>query len=652
MISEHASPLAALGGVDAGGQNVHVAALARGLARRGHRVEVFTRRQDDSSPERVELAPGATVVHVPAGPPTELPKDELLPYMEEFGRWVREEWKRAEVPDVVHAHFWMSGLAALSAGRACGVPVVQTFHALGTVKRRFQGADDTSPADRLRLERDLAHGVDRIIATCTDEVAELRAMGVSPERVRIIPCGVDTARFHPVHDLPPDRAAADAAPASGTGTPLASDAGGGFASGTDAGPDDEPASEVPRRRRARLLLVGRMVPRKGFDTAIRALALLPDAELVIAGGPTRAEVEHDPEAVRLMAIAEEVGVADRVVFLGQVPHAEMPGVYRSVDIVLATPWYEPFGITPLEAAASGRPLVGSAVGGLLDSVADGVTGRLVQPRDPRALADAIRAILADPVLAARLGAEARVRALERFDWDIVSAATEQALTEVVEEARAANPHRQAECDAARIAPAWLDQHEQEFRDGLEGLRADWPLIQQWGEELATSLLRGGRCLAAGNGGSAAEAQHLTGELVGRFLRERRPFSAISLHAESSSFTAILNDYGPDEVFARQVEGHGRPGDILVLLSTSGASSNVLHAAKRGHELGLQVWALTGPAPNPLASIADSALAVPAASTAAVQEIHLLAVHALCAAFDQVLASRGLLTAAVPAGSLA
>jgi type III pantothenate kinase len=632
MISEHASPLATLGGVDAGGQNVHVAALARGLTRRGHVVHVYTRRDDPDLPERVELAPGATVVHVPAGPARALPKDELLPYMEEFGRWVRDEWRRTELPDVVHAHFWMSGLAALVAGRACGVPVVQTFHALGTVKRRFQGADDTSPADRLRLERDLAHDVDRIIATCTDEVAELRAMGVSPDRVRIIPCGVDTARFHPGHDLPA------IAPALVTGPAESALA--------------EPATG-DRGRCKRLLLVGRMVPRKGFDTAIRALALVPDAELVIAGGPARAEVEQDAEARRLMTVAKEVGVEDRVVFLGQVPHAEMPDVYRSVDVVLAIPWYEPFGITPLEAAASGRPLVGSAVGGLLDSVADGVTGRLVQPRDPRALAEAVRGLLADPTLAARWGAEGRVRALERFDWGIVSAATEQALAEVVEEARVANPHRRAECsDVPRLAPAWLDQHDEELRQGILGLRADWPVVQQWGEELATALLRGGRLLVAGNGGSAAEAQHLTGELVGRFLRERRPFSAISLHAESSSFTAILNDYGPDEVFARQVEGHGRPGDILVLLSTSGASSNVLHAAKRGHELGLQVWALTGPAPNQLASIADSALAIPAGSTAAVQEVHLLAVHALCAAFDQVLASRGLLTAAVPAGSLA
>ncbi len=154
----------------------------------------------------------------------------------------------------------------------------------------------------------------------------------------------------------------------------------------------------------------------------------------------------------------------------------------------------------------------------------------------------------------------------------------------------------------------------------------------------------GRLLAAGNGGSAAEAQHLTAELVGRWCRDRRPFSAIALSAETSSLTAILNDYGPEEVFARQVEAHGRPGDVLVLLSTSGSSSNILHAAKRGHELGLRVWALTGPAPNPLAGLADRTLVVDAPSTAAVQEVQLVAIHAVCAALDDELASRGLMSA--------
>jgi type III pantothenate kinase len=140
-------------------------------------------------------------------------------------------------------------------------------------------------------------------------------------------------------------------------------------------------------------------------------------------------------------------------------------------------------------------------------------------------------------------------------------------------------------------------------------------------------------MAAGNGGSAAEAQHLTAELVGRFVDERRPLSALCLSAETSSLTAIVNDYGADEVFARQVQAHGRPGDVLVLLSSSGRSPNLLTAAQRARAAGVRVWAMTGNRPNPLADRADEALAVRARTTAVVQEVHLAAVHALCAAVD-------------------
>ncbi|WP_410055479.1 SIS domain-containing protein [Phycicoccus sp. M110.8] len=171
---------------------------------------------------------------------------------------------------------------------------------------------------------------------------------------------------------------------------------------------------------------------------------------------------------------------------------------------------------------------------------------------------------------------------------------------------------------------------------MDSLCAQGDVVRRWGEDLATALSAGSRVLVAGNGGSAAEAQHLTAELVGRFREDRRPFSALALTAETSSLTAILNDYGPDEVFARQVEAHGRPGDVLILLSTSGSSSNVLHAAKRARDLGVLVWGLTGPAPNPLAALCDAVVAVDAPSTAAVQEAHLMAVHGLCAVFDEAL----------------
>jgi D-sedoheptulose 7-phosphate isomerase len=160
-----------------------------------------------------------------------------------------------------------------------------------------------------------------------------------------------------------------------------------------------------------------------------------------------------------------------------------------------------------------------------------------------------------------------------------------------------------------------------------------PQLREWARQLADLYARDGRLLACGNGGSAAEAQHLTGELVGRFRTERRPLSAIALHADSSAATAILNDYGNDEVYARPVRAHGRPGDVLVAFSTSGASANVLAAARAASEAGLQVWALTGPAPNPLASLADSVITVDGPNTATVQEIHLSLVHALCIALD-------------------
>ncbi len=597
MVSEHASPLAALGEADAGGQNVHVAELALGLARMGHEVLVYTRRDDPSLPERVAMAPGVWVVHVPAGPPRTLPKDDLLPLMDAFGDWMAADWQRTGDPDVVHGHFWMSGLAALRAGRARGVPVAQTFHALGSVKRRHQGKADTSPPERLDLERRVAEEVDAIVATCRDEVEELSRMGVRTAHVHVVPCGVDTAHFSP------------------------------------SGPTWDHG--LPGGRRARLLAVGRLVERKGFDLAVRALAELPDAELVVVGGPPAERLDADPEARRLRTLAEELGVQDRVVLTGQRPHEAMPAIYRSADVVLAVPWYEPFGITPLEAAACGRPLVGTSVGGLLDSVADGVTGRLVPPRDASALASAVRDLLADKEGAARMGRRARRRAVELFDWSVVAARTEDVLAATVSAASTPRGPRRH---------TWLHDHTAEVEAGMGSLLGQADRLASWGERLATTLAGGGRLLATGNGGSAAEAQHLTAELVGRCFMDRRPLSAIALCAETSSLTAILNDYGPEEVFARQVEAHGRPGDVLVLLSTSGTSSNVIHAAKRGLDTGLHVWALTGPGPNPLAGLADEAVVVDAPTTAAVQEVQLVAIHAICAALDDALAARGLMEA--------
>jgi D-sedoheptulose 7-phosphate isomerase len=184
----------------------------------------------------------------------------------------------------------------------------------------------------------------------------------------------------------------------------------------------------------------------------------------------------------------------------------------------------------------------------------------------------------------------------------------------------------------------IETHFAELASAVARLEPTAAQLTGWGSQLATVFDRGGRLLACGNGGSAAEAQHLTAELVGRFKDERQPLSAIALHADTSAVTAIANDYGVEEIFARGVRAHGRPGDVLVALSTSGSSPNVLAAVKAAKDIGVTTWAMTGPAPNPLLSMCDDGIGVEAQSTATVQEIHLALLHGLCIALDQVLLS--------------
>jgi D-sedoheptulose 7-phosphate isomerase len=171
---------------------------------------------------------------------------------------------------------------------------------------------------------------------------------------------------------------------------------------------------------------------------------------------------------------------------------------------------------------------------------------------------------------------------------------------------------------------------------LASLYAETDRLERWGRELAGVLGGGGRLLAVGNGGSACQAQHLTSELVGRYRDDRAPFSALALCTETSALTAIGNDYGIEHLFARQVRGHGRPGDVLVALSTSGSSPNVLAAVEAAEEAGMTTWGLSGRPGNPLAQACDDALCVDSPHTATVQEVHQVAIHLLCAAFEGAL----------------
>lgn len=400
IVSEHASPLAVLGGVDAGGQNVHVAELARGLALLGHDVVVHTRRDDPSLSRRVQFAPAVEVDHVDAGPAAPLPKDELLAHMPEFASDLQRVWS-IERPDVVHTHFWMSGFAGLHAARALGIPVAHTYHALGSEKRRHQGLADTSPDARLAIERDLARTVDAIVATTRAEVRELVTIGLDHERAHVVPCGVDLDAFTPV------------------------------------GPTWPPRTGAPARR---IVCVSRLVERKGIGNVISALADVPDAELVLAGGPPAGLVETDPEARRFLQVAARAGVADRVRLLGALDHRLVPALLRSADVVACCPWYEPFGMVAIEAMACGKPVVATAVGGLAETVLPRRTGVLVPARRPDAIAWALRRVLDDPCAAARMGRCGADRA-QHYSWPMVAARTHHVLVELAARPRVSGASR-------------------------------------------------------------------------------------------------------------------------------------------------------------------------------------------------------------------
>lgn len=412
MLSEHASPLAVLGSEDAGGQNVYVDQMSRCLAALGYRVDVFTRRDAPDQRDVVQSADGVRVIQVAAGPPEPVPKDELWPHMPEFRdgllRWVRDSGTHYRL---IHANFWMSGWAALALRDRLGIPVVQIFHAMGVTKRRHQGERDTSPAERIAVERRIVGGVDRLIAQCPTEMDELVAeYGADPGRVAVIPSGVDAECFRPV-------------------------------------PREEARARIGLRDGGPVVVyVGRLLLRKDVRNAVRALPILveraqragsdPPTLLVVGGATAEPDPDATPEIGELQRLAAELGVAGRVVFTGKRQHADLRFYYCAGDAVVTTPWYEPFGLTPLEAMACGRPVVGSAVGGLTYTVVDGATGFLVPPRDPKALADRLEVLLTQPEMRRRMGVAGRERVERHFTWPVAAKATATLYRELEEAARA------------------------------------------------------------------------------------------------------------------------------------------------------------------------------------------------------------------------
>ncbi|MDB5119092.1 MAG: glycosyl transferase group 1 [Sphingobacteriales bacterium] len=390
FISEHASPLAILGGVDSGGQNVYVAELAKHLVKKGYEIDIFTRWENHKESMIINWEPGIRVIHMEAGPKQVIPKEELMDYMHDFTQSMLAFIKRYDLQyDLVHANFWMSGMVACQLKIMENIPFVITFHALGSVRKLYQKEVDKFPEIRTTIETEIVKYADQIIAECPQDRLDLINYYQAPDnKITIIPCGFSKTEFYPVN-----------------------------------------------KNYARKLLnldleeniilqLGRMVPRKGIDNVISALARIDQkttpTRLVVVGGDSNPYPNSSPELKRLELLANQEEVDLLVDFVGRKDRELLKYYYSAADIFITTPWYEPFGITPLEAMACGTPVIGSNVGGVKYTVADGQTGFLVPAKDPDTLAQRIVQLLSDRPLMFNMGAEAIKRVNAEFTWTHVS----------------------------------------------------------------------------------------------------------------------------------------------------------------------------------------------------------------------------------------
>jgi len=381
-LSMHTSPLLQPGSGDAGGMNVYIDQLSRTMAARGVEVDVFTRRQDPDDPEIVDVVPGYRVIHVDAGPAHALAISSLPRYVRTFARAV-ESWLRADPPQILHSHYWLSGWAGLLVKRSMRIPLANSFHTLGRVKEGNRRPDDP-PESLLRIaaEQEVIEGSDCVMASTPAEAAELlEHYGADPNRLCTSPPGVDHRVFRP-------------------------------------------GSQRSARRRLGLgpgpvvLFVGRIQPLKGVDLLVEAFARIekihPEAKLLVVGGPSGPKGHSELVALRHRAFV--LGVLSRVRFYGPLPHGLLADLYRAADVVVVPSRTESFGLVAAEAQACGTPVVAAKVGGLVYVVDDGVTGLLVDGWNPADYAEALDRLLSDNGLRNKMS-EAAVVWAKRFSWD-------------------------------------------------------------------------------------------------------------------------------------------------------------------------------------------------------------------------------------------
>ena len=405
MLSYHTCPLATLGGKDTGGMNVYVRDLTRYLGRLGIHVDVFTRSQDEHVPHVLhDLGFGNRVVHIRSGPEIPLEKEELENYLPEFVAGIEQFSEAKDLKyDLIHSHYWLSGLAAGELKSKWNLPVVSMFHTLGLMKQRVaRNAGEAEGGYRIRGEKEVLRISDRIVAATPAEMAQLQWLyHADGEKIEIIPPGVELSRFYPI-------------------------------------PEDEAKEYVGIKPCDQMLLfVGRIEALKGIDTLMKATAIMRengvDVCLAVIGGETDPSEEcENEEMLRLMAIREEIGLTNLVAFLGKRSQDTLPYYYSAAQAVVVPSHYESFGMVALEALACGAPVVASEVGGLAYLIQDGVTGFTVPSDDPQALAEKLSILLRDRELREQMCNNA-IEFVQNYSWRKIASRVAELYESLVEE---------------------------------------------------------------------------------------------------------------------------------------------------------------------------------------------------------------------------
>lgn len=407
MLSYHTCPLAVLGGKNTGGMNVYVRELTRYLGREGVHVDVFTRSENEHIPSvSHDLGYFNRVVHIPAGPQVYLPKENLSDYTEIFAQEILDFANKKQINyDLIHSHYWLSGLAGEILKQHWEVPMLQMFHTLGKIKQQIGRTEEEREGDyRIKGEMRVLESADLTIAATDAEHSQLVDLyNVPSDKINVIPPGVDTHHFYPI-------------------------------------PSDEAKEAIgisPNEKMA--LFVGRIEPLKGVDTLLRAMAVLkkncrsfvcPDYLIVIGGDPGGDEEKLSDEMARLQGLSCNLELGDMVIFLGKRGQDTLPYYYSAAEVVVMPSHYESFGMVALEAMACGTPVIASRVGGLAHLVRDGETGFNVPAQDPEALAEKLRSLFINHDMRAAFGARAAAYAKE-FSWEIITKQVKDVYKELI-----------------------------------------------------------------------------------------------------------------------------------------------------------------------------------------------------------------------------